>query len=344
MLRAICTSYLACLFAVLTLQGVSWAQPTLSVSDNGLVGLNRQWLVEVAPDPALFSNGLGSLEIELAFEVLGSELVGAAINPLDWVFNNPGNNPFTGTTTFGLQTDLANDTVFVSLGSGLFITGDAVPVMTIETMGSAGTTLSWGGHTLLPGTAFQYVGSRIAQAGSNYDAYQGSLTVGNVVTGDFTGPGGTPDGVWDCSDIDALTEAVANGSADLAFDMNGDGAVTLADVTEPGTGWLAVGGANNPAATGGNPFLVGDATLDGTVDGQDFIRWNDNKFTSNTHWCSANFSGDQNVDGQDFVAWNNNKFMSSDVLSVPEPTAATIGLLTSLFVLCSQARKTRRSD
>ena len=28
----------------------------------------------------------------------------------------------------------------------------------------------------------------------------------------------------------------------------------------------------------GNPYLLGDANLDGTVDGQDFLIWNSNKF------------------------------------------------------------------
>ena len=284
--------------------------------------MNRQWLVEVAPDPALFVGGGGLLAVELAFEVMGTELVTATVNDGDWPFTNAGNNPFTGATSLGLQTDLANDTVFASFGSEELTSGEAVPLLTIETLGSGSTTLSWGGHTLLLGSQFEYVGSRIAQGETNFDGYQGSLVVGggNPVTGDFTGPGGTPDGAWDCFDIDALSDAVATGSADLGFDMNGDGVITFADVTDPGTGWLAVGGANNTGVTGGNAFLVGDGTLNGVVDGQDFIVWNNSKFTANTHWCDGNFNGDGNVDGQDFIAWNSNKFTSSDgLLAVPEP-------------------------
>ena len=150
-----------------------------------------------------------------------------------------------------------------------------------------------------------------------------------VVSGDFNG-----DGVWNCVDINTLTGAIASGSTDLSFDMNGDGAITLADVTDAGVGWLAVGGANNVPATGGNPFLTGDANLDGTVDGQDFILWNSHKFTTETAWCLANFNADSTVDGQDFILWNLNKFTSSDNLSAaPEPTTAA--LLTRLSILAA---------
>ena len=63
--------------------------------------------------------------------------------------------------------------------------------------------------------------------------------------------------------------------------------------------------------TGGNPFLKGDANLDGVVDGQDFILWNTNKFTSNPAWCKGDFNADGVVDGQDFIIWNTNKFTSA---------------------------------
>ncbi len=108
---------------------------------------------------------------------------------------------------------------------------------------------------------------------------------------------------------------------DPNFDLNGDTVVNTADIAA----WLVEGGAMNPAQTGGNPFLLGDATLDGVVDGQDFITWNGNKFTNNTDWCGGNFNGDAVIDGQDFITWNQNKFMMSDSHSaVPEPTAGLL--------------------
>jgi hypothetical protein len=156
----------------------------------------------------------------------------------------------------------------------------------------------------------------------------------STVDGDFNN-----DNLWNCSDINALTAAISSGSTDLSFDMNGDNAITFADVTAATVGWLAVGGANNPVATGGDPFLIGDANLDGTVDGQDFIVWNTHKFTSNNAWCSGNFNGDLVVDGQDFIAWNTFKFQSSDsVAAVPEPTSA-LALLLGMLAGVRRLRK-----
>jgi hypothetical protein len=144
----------------------------------------------------------------------------------------------------------------------------------------------------------------------------GSNLPGGGVDGDFNN-----DGQWDCADVNALTAAIASASTDLSFDMNGDGVITLADVTDASVGWLAVGGANNPGATNGNPFLAGDADLSGAVDGSDFGIWNSNKFTSVSAWCSGDFNADGAVDGSDFGTWNANKFQSSaDGSMVPEPT------------------------
>ena len=148
------------------------------------------------------------------------------------------------------------------------------------------------------------------------------------------------DGSWDCADADALVAAIASGSTDTQFDMNGDGFITLADITDENDGWLAVGGANNPGDTGGNPFLVGDANLDGGVDGQDFLVWNDNKFTMTSAWCGGDFNADGNVDGADFLLWNDNKFMSSDNISaVPEPGTAMLWILAACFVPTVWRRK-----
>ena len=67
--------------------------------------------------------------------------------------------------------------------------------------------------------------------------------------------------------------------------------------------------------------MIGDANLDGVVDGQDFIAWNIHKFTNEASWCHGDFNADGVIDGQDWIEWNNNKFMSSDsVTAVPEPT------------------------
>lgn len=153
--------------------------------------------------------------------------------------------------------------------------------------------------------------------GARFLVFDNIVIESAAVDGDFNG-----DGNWDCEDINALGAAIAAGSTDLSFDMNGDGVLTPADITDAGSGWLAVGGANNPAATGGNPFLNADSNLDGTVDGPDFVAWNANKFGAGpVNWCGGDWNADGLTDGPDFLIWNNNKFMSSDhaASAVPEP-------------------------
>jgi hypothetical protein len=116
------------------------------------------------------------------------------------------------------------------------------------------------------------------------------------------------DGVIDGLDIDLLQANIVIGPTDPAtFDLNGDGSVSIADRDQ----WLAQAGAANLPS--GNPYLLGDANLDGVVDGQDFIAWNANKFSSSSDWTKGDFNADGVVDGQDFIAWNVNKFQSADL-------------------------------
>ncbi|MEM8678033.1 MAG: PKD domain-containing protein [Planctomycetota bacterium] len=122
------------------------------------------------------------------------------------------------------------------------------------------------------------------------------------ISGDFDN-----DGDLDGADIDLLQANIATGPADpTRFDLNGDGDVDVDDRDL----WLALAGAANLPS--GNPYLLGDANLDGVVDGQDFIVWNTSKFTANSDWTAGDFNADGIVDGMDFIDWNNNKFTSAD--------------------------------
>ena len=80
-------------------------------------------------------------------------------------------------------------------------------------------------------------------------------------------------------------EIVAGTNSPL-YDLTDDGLVNLADRDQ----WLADAGALN--LTSGNPYLLGDSNLDGVVDGQDFIIWNGNKFTSTGKWSQADWNAD----------------------------------------------------
>ena len=80
--------------------------------------------------------------------------------------------------------------------------------------------------------------------------------------------------------------------------------------------------------------LPGDANGDGAVDGQDYIIWNDYKFTAGTDWTTGDFNGDGSTDGADFILWNENKFTSVgsfDTVAVPEPSSWMLWLAAGLL-------------
>ena len=122
---------------------------------------------------------------------------------------------------------------------------------------------------------------------------------------------------------------------DLEFDLNEDGVVNLEDITDPESGWLEVAGTHNPTKTAGRAFLPGDATLDGVVDGLDFIEWNNHKYTNSTDWTKGDFNADNVVDGLDFIIWNDHKLMDSKTFPpVPEPGGMMLllgGVVASCF-------------
>ncbi len=113
------------------------------------------------------------------------------------------------------------------------------------------------------------------------------------------------DHVYGCEDVNALVAAIVDGLHDPSFDLTNDMLVDNADLDL----WLAAAAQFDGL---GSPYKRGDANLDGFVDGQDFIRWNTNKFQPIAAWCAGDFTADGFVDGQDFIVWNENKFQSSD--------------------------------
>ena len=103
-----------------------------------------------------------------------------------------------------------------------------------------------------------------------------------------------------------LQANIVTGPANPAiFDLTGDGNVSIADRDE----WLVQAGAANLPS--GNAFLLGDANLNGTVDGLDFLAWNNNKFTISSAWTGGDFNVDGTTDGLDFLVWNSNKFTAN---------------------------------
>ena len=129
------------------------------------------------------------------------------------------------------------------------------------------------------------------------------------------------DGQLDCTDIDALTQAIAAGTNDVTFDLSGDGLVDLVDRDQ----WLAEAGAANLAS--GAPYLLGDANLNGVVDLSDFNIWNTNKFTLVASWCQGDFTADGGVDISDFNSWNRNKFTVSALPATESPDRPDLPLV-----------------
>jgi hypothetical protein len=146
------------------------------------------------------------------------------------------------------------------------------------------------------------------------------------LVGDFDG-----NGVYNCADINSLTNAVAAGGSVAIFDLNGDNQLTIADVDV----WRSTAGNVNLGS--GRSFPIGDANLDGLSNGADFSLWDAAKFTNNTQWCSGNFNADLVVDGVDFGLWNANRSASSATSVVPEPTL-TVGLAVLLGFVVSKLR------
>ena len=171
--------------------------------------------------------------------------------------------------------------------------------------------------------------------GSAWSVYpffeSGTIIVGDIVDGlvvarlDLFEGDFNFDGALDCTDIDQLIAEIAAGTNNLEFDVTGDGLVTLADRDA----WLAEAGSAN--LDSGAPYLLGDANLDGTVDGTDFLAWNDHKFNSTGAWCHADFNADGVTDGADFVIWNSSKFQSID--AVPEPSGLVLAIGLALLGL-----------
>ena len=243
------------------LPATATAAPIMSVTDNGLLGGNRQWLVQVAPDPALLGTR-GSLAVELGFEVTVGELLSATVNTSAWPFNLPANHspPEFGASEDGLNVNTMSDTVFAALGSDPFNNANLVPVLTIVTEGAGATTLTWGGYDVVlsgGGGGFVVTGARIAQAGIDFNGFQGSLSAG-----------GTPGDSWDNSSGSGLWSDAVNWADDteptaagvVTFPVgfpNGDTVITLS-AGEAAQGLVV---NDNYTLSGGSLTLPAGATI-----------------------------------------------------------------------------------
>jgi hypothetical protein len=64
------------------------------------------------------------------------------------------------------------------------------------------------------------------------------------------------------------------------------------------------------------PSILGDANLDGVVNGGDLSVWQQQRFSGpNRTWLEGDFSGDGYVDARDFLIWLANRFQASEAPS-----------------------------
>ena len=96
---------------------------------------------------------------------------------------------------------------------------------------------------------------------------------------------------------------------------------------------MAIAGAANLPS--GNPYLLGDADLNGVVDFLDFNIWAANRFTSDPSYCSGDFDASGVIDFLDFNIWAANRFQSS-LLLAPPTVAGEMGQAFSMVEARSQ--------
>jgi hypothetical protein len=157
-----------------------------------------------------------------------------------------------------------------------------------------------------------------------------------VVTGDVVPTTGVDcdfddDGLCNTVDIDLLGKEIIAGTNDTAFDMNSDGAVNLADQDQ----WRADAADKNGFA---EPYLNGDANLDGSVTAPDLNALGSNWQTSPDPWSSGDFNADGFVDAGDLnllgTNWQKSIPLAAAGQAVPEPSSlvllAIAGLALSL--------------
>ena len=82
---------------------------------------------------------------------------------------------------------------------------------------------------------------------------------------------------------------------------------------------------------------MGDATLDGCVDGGDYTLWADN-YGQPGAWCDGDFNCEGFVDGADYTLWADNYGYGTGRAGVPEPAALSMLILGAWLALRRKLR------
>lgn len=142
-------------------------------------------------------------------------------------------------------------------------------------------------------------------------------------------------GRCEVTDVDALTKIVVDGTNESTFDLNGDSVVDLGDVNE----WLSIAATENGFA---EPYLLGDADLDGTIGASDLNRVALNWRSAANKWSDGDFNADGRVDAGDLnsvgLNWRQSISAAAATAAVPEPGTEWLTVL-GVFVLASATRR-----
>jgi hypothetical protein len=217
---------------------------------------NWQWRVSVDPDETLFNTtdeGTGgSMAVEIGLTFTGASVLGATVNETNFDENNFGDSPFA----FGENPDdgltISGNQIFAALGSTFFTDGALKEVFTVTTQGpsTVGPNLTTGVEWL-----GAYSGNaRVAQNGTNYDSFVGSVSK-TVLGGDANLNGSVTAADYN---ILLLNFGQSGKHWDTA-DFNGNGTVTAADYNElllkfgqsttpPGSGSVSAAAVPEPAS------------------------------------------------------------------------------------------------
>ncbi len=159
-----------------------------------------------------------------------------------------------------------------------------------------------------------------------------SLLEGVASPGDFN-----RDGRLTVADTDLLTAEIAAGRQNLEFDLSGDSLVDQSDLET----WLSDAAEHNRFR---DPYLSGDANLDGSVDAGDLNNLALNWRQDVASWSAGDFNADGSVGAGDLnelaLNWRKSIPIASSVnAQVPEPSA----LLLTLVGLALAWRRPKRS-
>ena len=286
---------------------------------------DRNFFVVVAPDPdeTVLDNNTTYAPIDRAppdqsgprvsVDVASSELVPTGTGVLTLLFDEPIAGLLATDVSLVEQTRGSRPPDYVSL----------TPDRTSATLVFEGG-LAHGRYTLKVRDRVQDVAGNALDGDADGNPGGDYITSIDVYPGDFN-----DDGIYDFHDIDALVSKIASGTHAAGFDLTGDGLVDLDDRDA----WLSEAGLLNLPS--GNPYLLGDANLDGSVDVSDFNAWNAHKFTAEAAWSRGDFSADGFVDVSDFNIWNTSKFTTAVLLPAPsqhigEPADDDVHALSSV--------------